>query len=79
MHAPLLVSSMAGCPVDYWRSRESLIGLEALIVYDIDFPEEDDGPYPRDRIDKQRQKFSIAQALLATAPAGELIRKAPLS
>jgi tRNA modification GTPase len=56
--------------------RESLIGLEALIVYDIDFPEEDDGPIPRDRIDKAATEiFESLKALLATAPAGELIRE----
>jgi len=32
--------------------RGSLIDLEALIVYDIDFPEEDDGPVPREKVDK---------------------------
>ena len=56
--------------------RDSLIGLEALIVYDIDFPEEDDGPVPRDRIDKAATEiFGSLKALLATAPAGELIRE----
>jgi tRNA modification GTPase len=56
--------------------RESLIGLEALIVYDIDFPEEDDGPIPRDRIDKAATEiFESLKTLLATAPAGELIRE----
>jgi tRNA modification GTPase len=29
------------------RLREDLVGLESLIAYDIDFPEEDDGPVPR--------------------------------
>jgi tRNA modification GTPase len=56
--------------------RDSLIGLEALIVYDIDFPEEDDGPIPRDRIDKAATEiFASLTALLATASAGELIRE----
>ena len=56
--------------------RESLIGLEALIVYDIDFPEEDDGPIPREKIDKAATEiFGSLKALLATAPVGELIRE----
>jgi tRNA modification GTPase len=56
--------------------RDSLVGLEALIVYDIDFPEEDDGPIPRDRIAKATTEiFGSLKALLATAPAGELIRE----
>lgn len=56
--------------------RNELIDLEALIVYDIDFPEEDDGPVPRERIDKAATEISQSlRALLATAPAGELIRE----
>jgi tRNA modification GTPase len=56
--------------------REDLIGLEALIAYDIDFPEEDDGPVPREKIDGAIAKMVMSlEALLATAPAGELIRE----
>jgi tRNA modification GTPase len=56
--------------------RDSLIGLEALIVYDIDFPEEDDGPIPRERVEKATKEIvESLKALLATAPAGEIIRE----
>jgi tRNA modification GTPase len=56
--------------------RDSLIDLEALIVYDIDFPEEDDGPISRERVEKTAAAIvESLQALLATAPAGELIRE----
>ena len=56
--------------------RDSLIDLEALIVYDIDFPEEDDGPISRDRVEKAAAGIvESLQALLATAAAGELIRE----
>lgn len=56
--------------------REDMIGLEALIAYDIDFPEEDDGPVPREKIDGAILKMVASlEALLATAPAGELIRE----
>jgi tRNA modification GTPase len=56
--------------------REDLVGLESLIVYDIDFPEEDDGPVSRDRIENAITKMIASlEALLATAPAGELIRE----
>ena len=56
--------------------RQDLIALEALIAYDIDFPEEDDGPVPRERIDDAIHSLSSAlQQLLATAPIGELIRE----
>jgi tRNA modification GTPase len=56
--------------------RGSLIDLEALIVYDIDFPEEDDGPVPREKVDQAATAIDESlKALLATAPAGELIRE----
>ena len=56
--------------------RDSLIELEALIVYDIDFPEEDDGPIPREKVEKSAMAIVASlKALLATAPAGELIRE----
>jgi tRNA modification GTPase len=61
------------------RLREDLIGLEALIAYDIDFPEEDDGPIPRDRIQRVATELLLSiRALLATAPAGELVREGAL-
>jgi tRNA modification GTPase len=55
--------------------RNDLIGLEALIAYDVDFPEEDDGPIPRERIDQAVEGItSSLEALLSTASAGEVIR-----
>ncbi len=59
--------------------RNKVIGLEALIAYDIDFPEEDDGPIPRARIDAStRSVIASLRALLETAPAGELVRSGAL-
>ncbi|MFL5570998.1 MAG: tRNA uridine-5-carboxymethylaminomethyl(34) synthesis GTPase MnmE [Gemmatimonadaceae bacterium] len=56
--------------------RNQLIELEALIAYDVDFPEEDDGPVPRDRIDSAALAIiNSLKALLATAPRGEVIRE----
>jgi tRNA modification GTPase len=56
--------------------RDSLIDLEALIVYDIDFPEEDDGPISRERVENAAAELvDSLKTLLATAPAGELIRE----
>jgi tRNA modification GTPase len=56
--------------------RENLIELEALIVYDIDFPEEDDGPVPREKVESAATRIvESLKALLATSPAGELIRE----
>ena len=56
--------------------RRDLVDLEALIVYDIDFPEEDDGPVSRERVESAAAKITRSlKALLATAPTGELIRE----
>ena len=56
--------------------RDSLIDLEALIVYDIDFPEEDDGPVSREKVEKAAARITESlKALLATAPTGELVRE----
>lgn len=56
--------------------REKLLELEALLAYDIDFPEEDDGPIAGEKIATATTNLidSIG-LLLATAPAGELIRE----
>jgi tRNA modification GTPase len=56
--------------------RDSVLELEALLAYDIDFPEEDDGPVPRARIEKalaavQRQ----VDVLLASVKLGEVVRE----
>ena len=59
--------------------RAELIELEALIAYEIDFPEEDEGPVAPERVerawDAARQR--IAQ-LIATAPEGERLREGAL-
>jgi len=58
------------------RLRDDLIGLESLIAYDIDFPEEDDGPIPRERVETATAAvITSLRALLATASTGELIRE----
>jgi len=55
--------------------RSAMLEIESLIAYDIDFPEEDEGPVPRDRILEavDAARTSLEQ-LLATVPRGELIR-----
>lgn len=59
--------------------RSRILGLEALIAYDIDFPEEDDGPIPRDRIEAAlADVLRGLDELLATADAGELVREGAL-
>jgi len=59
--------------------REQIIGLDALIAYDIDFPEEDDGPVPRERVRAATAAVLDAlDTLLATAHAGEIVREGAL-
>ncbi len=59
--------------------RADLIALEALLAYEVDFPEEDDGPVPRERIEAKRAEVALRiERLLATAPAGERLREGAL-
>ena len=60
--------------------RESIIGAEALIVYSIDFPEEDEPPVPPSRIRAAVEGvLARISGLLATAPEGELLREGALT
>jgi tRNA modification GTPase len=59
--------------------RDALLELEALIAYDIDFPEEDDGPVAPARIAGAIDAIARAlDTLLATSKAGELVREGAL-
>ncbi|MFL5614258.1 MAG: tRNA uridine-5-carboxymethylaminomethyl(34) synthesis GTPase MnmE [Gemmatimonadaceae bacterium] len=59
--------------------RERVIEIEALIAYDIDFPEEDDGPVAPARVIAALKNLEEAlQTLLATARGGELVREGAL-
>jgi tRNA modification GTPase len=56
--------------------REELLGLEAMVTYEIDFPEEDDGPIDEARIEAAvRMVINSIDRLVATTPGGELIRQ----
>lgn len=55
--------------------RDRILALEALSAYDIDFPEEDDGPVPADRIMSTATNVIVEiDAMLATASLGEVVR-----
>lgn len=55
--------------------RDRMLEIESLIAYDIDFPEEDEGPVPRERVLRAVDSaLASLDALLATVPRGELIR-----
>ncbi len=59
--------------------RSEMIGMEALIAYDIDFPGEDDGPIPPDVIaDTSKRLAASIDALLATAPRAHQLRDGAL-
>ncbi|HEU4586744.1 MAG TPA: tRNA modification GTPase [Gemmatimonadaceae bacterium] len=59
--------------------RGAVIALESLIAYDIDFPEEDDGPIPAGRVERGiAELLDALDALLATAATGELLRRGAL-
>lgn len=56
--------------------RGALIAIEAMIAYDIDFPEEDDGPVSPERILKACDETLASLELLRdTASMGELVRE----
>ncbi|HVD33857.1 MAG TPA: tRNA uridine-5-carboxymethylaminomethyl(34) synthesis GTPase MnmE [Gemmatimonadales bacterium] len=59
--------------------RESLIEIQALLSYDIDFPEEDDGPVAPERIAGQIESAAAQiRGLVATAPSAERLREGAL-
>jgi tRNA modification GTPase len=60
--------------------REALVGAQALLVYGIDFPEEDEPPVPPERIRAAAEDvLRRVDGLLATAPEGELLREGALT
>ena len=76
MHKAALAQLDGGLSQRIEALRQAILETEALIAYDIDFPEEDDGPIDRDRIlgscDAVLERLD---ALIATAPTGELVRE----
>jgi tRNA modification GTPase len=59
--------------------REQLLALEALLAYDIDFPEEDDGPVPHARIVESAEELLLSlETLLATGEQGTLVHDGAL-
>lgn len=59
--------------------RDRVLDLLAMLGYALDFPEEDDGPVPPERVLAALDAVSSEVAhLLATAPAGERLREGAL-
>ncbi len=60
--------------------RQGLIELQALLAYSIDFPDEDEGPVPEERVDAAIASLrSGIEELLRNAPEGELLRDGALT
>ena len=56
--------------------REIVLQVESLIAYDVDFPEEDDGPVSKAQILKAIEALLGAlDLLLATIPIGQIVRE----
>ncbi len=62
------------------RLREQVLELETLVCYEIDFPEEDSGPIPSERVERAiHDLVSSFEILLANAAEGERLRSGALA
>jgi tRNA modification GTPase len=60
--------------------RDAIVRTEALIVYSIDFPDEDEPPVPPQRIvESGRAVLERVRQILLTAPQGETLREGALT
>ncbi|MGI9627582.1 MAG: tRNA uridine-5-carboxymethylaminomethyl(34) synthesis GTPase MnmE [Longimicrobiales bacterium] len=60
--------------------RHQVIGLEALLIQHVDFPEEDEAPVGLERVAEEGRRVALTLAnLIATAPTGELLRNGALT
>jgi tRNA modification GTPase len=60
--------------------RENILFLESLLAYDIDFPEEDDGPVPATRIVESTDRLlESLDLLLSTIPIGQIVREGAIT
>lgn len=60
---------------EYTALRSAAIEVEALIAYDLDFPDEDHGPLARARVaDASQELAKRLAALIATSPAATVAR-----
>lgn len=56
--------------------RSNILGLEALVAYDIDFPGEDDGPVAESEVTRASEEIARSlEELLQTASFGRVIRQ----
>ena len=79
-HATALFQLDGGLSARISELRERLLGLQAMLSYEIDFPEEDDGPIADEDIRRTAQELSTElDELLLHAPDGELVREGALT
>jgi tRNA modification GTPase len=75
MHATAQAQLEGGLSRRIAALRDAILHVEALIAYDIDFPEEDEGPVDEARVRESVERArSALDALLATADTGEMLR-----
>ena len=75
MHRAALRQLEGGLTSRVGALRESVLALEALLAYELDFPEEDDGPLPRREVGARvAQLRAELDTLLASARTGEIVR-----
>ncbi|MEO8879536.1 MAG: tRNA uridine-5-carboxymethylaminomethyl(34) synthesis GTPase MnmE [Gemmatimonadaceae bacterium] len=75
MHDVALLQLAGHLSVRLAALREQIIEMEALLAYDVDFPEEDDGPVDHSRIRRAALgTLATIDTLLSTAATGEMIR-----
>lgn len=80
MHQAALFQLDRGLSRRIEELREELLNLQGVIAYDIDFPEEDDGPVPAAQIDETAGRlFGGLSRMLELAPEGELLRDGALT
>lgn len=79
-HRSALFQLERGLSLRIERLRAEVIDLLALLAYEIDFPEEDDGPIPESRIaGAAASLLRSLRDLLEHAPEGELVREGALT
>lgn len=79
MHAQALRQIDGALGERFGALRDELLHLQALIAYDIDFPEEDDGPVERGRVSESVvATLASLDALLGTVPRAAVLRHGAL-
>ena len=80
MHRAALAQLERGLSERIAAIRERLVKVEALLAHHVDFPEEDEPPVPLEAVIGEAAELTRQiDAMLATAPEGELLREGALA